>query len=168
MSLTRVIELAEAVATGKSSRDELAECLKSFVEEKLCIDEHLCWSTTGYTRKQVYCSDNVEVVITCFQGDQESPPHDHGGSWGMVVPYQGSISNRFFERLSGDKVRETFIKVQKQGEVMILEKEDVHQVIANTCEDHGTQHASIHCYFPPIPSMNQFVVEEKSSASRKK
>ncbi len=169
MSLSRVIELAEAVAAGKSSRDELAKYMSNFVEEKLCLDEHLCWSETGYTRKQVYCSENVEVVVTCFQGNQESPPHDHGGSWGMVVPYQGSISNKFFERLGDDKVRHTFMKVQKPGEVLILEKEDVHQVIANTCKDHGDRHASIHCYFPPIPTMNQFVVvEESHSAPRKK
>lgn len=169
MSLSRVIELAEAVAQGKSSRDELAKCMSAFVEEKVCIEEHMCWSTEGYARKQVYCSDNVEVVITCFQGNQESPPHDHGGSWGMVVPYQGSISNKFFQHIEGDKVRPSGLKVQKPGEVLILEKEDIHQVIANTCEEHGNRHASIHCYFPPIPKMNQFVVvEENASTSRKK
>jgi cysteine dioxygenase len=157
MPFTKLIEVAEAVAQGKSTRNDLVECMRQFAAAKLPLDEFISWSKEGYTRNQLYKSENLELVLTCWEDKQDSAPHDHGGSWGMVVPYDGQIYNRMFVVAEGNQVKEIAPILQQTGEVLVIEASDIHQV-ACACEKRNYgPHVSLHVYFPPISVMNKYV-----------
>lgn len=157
MPFSKLIEVAESVAAGGSSRQELADCLARLVADKVPLDNFISWSKEGYTRTQLYKSENLEVVVTCWESKQDSAPHDHGGSWGMIVPYDGQIFNRMYEAVKDNQAVEIAPVLQTTGEVLTLEAEGIHQVACATEEQEFGPHVSLHVYFPPIQVMNEYV-----------
>jgi predicted metal-dependent enzyme (double-stranded beta helix superfamily) len=157
----QIIDAAEEVACGKQSKEFLAKILKQFAENKTPIDQFVEYSEESYTRNQIYVSDRVEVVLTCWDKKQESEPHDHGGSWGIVVAYQGNIVNHMYKRVSGDCVEEIDTIIQGPGDVLVMDVEDIHKVESDA-STHSC-HVSLHCYFPPVPKMNEYKPKSKVS-----
>lgn len=150
----QIIEVAEEVACGKQSKEFLAKILKQFADSKTPIEQFIEYSEESYTRNQVYASDRVEVVLTCWDKKQESEPHDHGGSWGIVVAYQGNIVNHMYKQVGDDQVEEIDLIVQGPGDVLVMSADDIHKVESDA-STHSC-HVSVHCYFPPVPKMKEY------------
>jgi hypothetical protein len=157
-----LIELCKQVAEGTKPRHLLHGLLKKLSANHTEVEKHITWSDQCYSRNQVHVSESFEIIVTCWQENQTSAPHDHGGSWGVVVPYVGNIVNRMYKIISQNLVEDIGEIVQRPGEVLFLDSVDIHEVESDP-ETEG-KHISIHCYFPPVTRMNEYEPVAKVSS----
>lgn len=94
-----------------------------------------------YSRHLVFKSDNVEILVVCWQPGQGSPIHDHGPSDGLMIILEGEITNTSYLQ-DGQKVTTVWppgfvghTPVGARHEVKNTSKENV---------------VSLHVYAPPL------------------
>lgn len=112
----------------KSSLDILKKCVMETDGRQLPIEEYISFSDQEYKRNFVHVSSKCEVTVLCFKKGQITPIHDHGGSIGVTVIRQGTMTEELFNKQPAGMIVPTFTRRFHMGELSYVNLTTIHRV----------------------------------------
>jgi len=139
----------------KPSVDVLKKCILDMDGRQLPIDEYISFSDTDYKRNIVHVSSKCEVTVLCFKKGQITPIHDHGGSTGITIMREGTMTEELFNKLPAVMIAPTFTRRFHTRELSDINTTTIHRV----SNAHNEDLVTINIYFPPLTLMNIYNLE---------
>ncbi len=142
--------------------DDIPDLLKRLNLKEMDCGGHSTWSEGTYTRNCLYRSDEMEVVLMCWDPKVYTPIHDHAGSNCWVYGLGGELTE---DRYDYDQEKMTLSKSTKvhNGETCFINDEMGYHAMANKS---GEKTMTIHFYASPISSCQVYDDEEGSFLRR--
>lgn len=144
--------------SDKQTIEVLKKCVLESDGRQLPVEEYVSFSDEGYKRNVVHISSTCEVAVLCFKKGQITPIHDHGGSIGVTIVQQGTITEELFNKQPAGMIVPTFTRRFHTGELSYVNLTTIHRV-SNT---HTGGLVTINIYFPPLTLMNFYNLENTS------
>lgn len=148
------------------SRTPSLEELKSWLQEVEVEDAELRpfvgFKAGTYARHRVFRSEFVELLVLCWRPGQQTPIHDHNGSYGMVRVCEGVMWETLFE-MGDDGLRYLRAREWRPGETTGADVPDIHQL--GNPEVSGQDLITLHLYAPPLGSINTYHLGRTESVS---
>ncbi|HVG21739.1 MAG TPA: cysteine dioxygenase family protein [Blastocatellia bacterium] len=165
-----VYEPRTATATGELSLDEVARIITN-LKEVPTLGEIKEWFSALLMRQRDYESYRVftkrkyarnliargpfaELLMLCWHSGQRTPIHDHGGSVGVILLAEGSLTETMYERMPEGHVRPYNTYKWSPGAITGADVPDIHQLL--NLQPEGRDMVTLHCYAPPLSVLNTF------------
>lgn len=132
------------------SLDVLKKCIQETDGRQVPVDDYINFSDQGYKRNVIHVSSKCEVTVLCFQKGQNTPIHDHGGSLGVTIIRQGTMTEELFHRQPAGMIVSTFTRRFHAEEFSYVNLTTVHRV----SNAHTVELVMLNIYFPPLTLMN--------------
>jgi predicted metal-dependent enzyme (double-stranded beta helix superfamily) len=142
----------------KPSIDTLKKCVAETDGRQLPIEEYISFLNEGYKRNVIHVSSKCEVAVLCFKKGQITPIHDHGGSIGITIIRQGTMTEELFNKQPTGMIVPTFTRRFHMGELSYVNLTTIHRV----SNAHTGGLVTINIYFPPLTLMNFYNLENTS------
>ena len=139
----------------KPSMDVLKKCVLETDGRQLPIDEYICFSDTDYKRNIVHVSSKCEFTVLCFKKGQITPIHDHGGSIGITIIREGTMTEELFDKQHTGIIVPSLNRKFHAGGMSYINLTTIHRV-SNT---HNENLVTVNIYFPPLTLMNIYNLE---------
>ncbi|UJS16232.1 MAG: cysteine dioxygenase family protein [Candidatus Jettenia sp.] len=139
----------------KPSLDTLKTCVLETDGRQLPIKEYTSFSDQGYKRNVVHVSGKCEIAVICFKKEQFTPIHDHGGSIGVTIVREGTMTEELFVKQPTGMIAPAFTRKYRKSELAYINTATIHR-ISNT---HIDDLVTINIYFPPLTLMNLYNLE---------
>lgn len=111
------------------------------------------WSLDCYTRNCIFECEKYELILLCWEPEQKTPIHDHGGEECWVRVIQGELKEVIFKIDEGDQLRSVKSEVSKINDVSyMIDFMGVHSLQNNTKQ----RSMSLHLYAKPIKTCNKY------------
>ena len=151
--------------TALERTPSLAE-LKSWLQEVEVVEGELqpfvSFKSGTYARHRVFRNEFVELLVLCWRAGQQTPIHDHNGSYGMVRVCEGVMWETLFE-MGGEGLRYLRAREWTGGETTGADVPDIHQL--GNPEVSGQDLITLHLYAPPLGSINTYRLGRTDSVS---
>ncbi|MGA0258403.1 MAG: cysteine dioxygenase [Saprospiraceae bacterium] len=138
---------------------ELCDFPKVIRKTQLSLNEfysYASWKSNDYTRNCLARTEKFEIILLCWEGDIQTPIHDHGGKDCWVYQIQGSIDEVRYVKTDDQLLESNRIKIQPGGLTFMNDKMGFHSI-----ENNYNQRAmSLHIYASPIDSCMVFNSEK--------
>lgn len=153
-------ELTAALSENKQT--DYHQIIRSVVIPEDAFEEFCSWSEDCYTRNCIFENEKFELILLCWEKDQKTPIHDHGGEECWVKVINGTLKETLYKgESSGLTQLNTTISVKGTISYMIdfmgyhkLENISGHRAI------------SLHLYAKPIKKCNVFDDHKKTFSSK--
>lgn len=123
------------------------------------------WDSEHFTRVLLAQTEQYSLVLSCWDSEQHSPPHDHAGSRSWIKVLQGSMEEVQYE-FNDPADRSRGLRVSRSGS---MTTDSLHFLGRNTihsCINESEEPAFIlHLYAPPYTRANFFEVESGQQTS---
>ena len=139
----------------KPSMDVLKKCILETDGRQLPIDDYISFSDKDYKRNIVHVSSKCEATVLCFKKGQITPIHDHGGSLGITIIREGTMTEELFNKLPTGMIAPIFARRFHTSELSYINTTTIHRV-SNT---HNRNLVAMNIYFPPLTLMNIYNLE---------
>jgi cysteine dioxygenase len=155
-SLAALVEtLAALDATPRLH--ELRGWLQSVEVEAAALRPHIGFKSGTYARHRVFRNEFVELLVLCWRPGQQTPIHDHNGSYGMVRVCSGVMWETLFELgADGEGLRYQTAREWTRDGLTGADVPDIHQL--GNPEVSGQDLITLHLYAPPLGSINTYRV----------
>ena len=147
--------------------DELPECsgsdyvriAKNMVLPASDFNDIQSWSQEGYTRNCIERTESYELILLCWEPDQYTPIHCHGGEECWVYVLQGDVEECYYEEhpKSGLPVPKGFPNIRRQGQLSYMNDEMGFHTLKNITSGRAM---SLHLYMNPIDRCRIYDTEE--------
>ena len=117
---------------------------------------YLGFKEGNYWRHRVFRNDFVEMLVLCWRPGQRTPIHDHNGSQGAVMVYEGLMWETTFNFDEGPGLSYKSGKEYGPGEVTDAAIPDIHQL--GNPDVSGQDLITIHIYSPPLGVLKTYKV----------
>lgn len=149
-----------AMPPGSDGQTIVMKALRSYRPDWRALGPKIAFDPQRYVRTRLYADDALEVLLLCWLPGQETPIHDHGGSWGVSVAIAGSLVERSYAApRSGEKMERTSVTALKPGAVALERGDTIHQV----CNASAGPSVSLHVYSPPLTAYGSYDPETGTS-----
>ncbi len=78
----------------KSNYQDLIRNLELDIED---VKKYCTWNEDNYTRNLIHFNDNYQLLILCWQQEQYSSIHNHGGRDCFMYVIEGSIQENIYQ-----------------------------------------------------------------------
>lgn len=160
-SLGALVERLAALARTPSF-EELKGWLQEVEVEEEELRPFVSFKAGTYARHRVFRSECVELLVLCWRPGQQTPIHDHNGSYGMVRVCEGVMWETLFE-MGDDGLRYLRAREWRPGETTGADVPDIHQL--GNPEVSGQDLITLHLYAPPLGSINTYRLGRTESVS---
>ena len=154
ISLKAFINRLESLP-DKAPQDVLRKCVMDMDGRKLPIEKYVGFSDEGYKRNIVHISSKCEVTVLCFKEGQVTPIHDHGGSIGITIIREGTMTEELFKQESSGMIVPAFTRRFHKGELSYVNLTTIHRV----SNAHTGGLVTMNIYFPPLTLMHIYNLE---------
>ena len=123
------------------------------------FEKHATWSDTCYTRNCIVENENFELILICWQKEQVTAIHDHGGEECWVYFIDGDFREHVYKK--NDKGKLEVIKTTNaiSGDVTYM----VDFMGFHNLENQSKKRSmSLHLYAKPIKMCNVYDSEKKA------
>ena len=168
---TNIAYTPEAAAESRElSLDELARRIEglselpslSQIEEWFSMlslrqrdyQQHRMFTEPKYARNLIARGAFAELLLLCWRSGQRTPIHDHGGSVGVVMVFEGLLTETMYERAPEGHVRPYDTLKRAPGAVTGADVPDIHQLL--NLQPPGRDLVTLHCYSPPLSVLNTY------------
>lgn len=126
-------------------------------EIKKCLN----FSKDSYARNLFYKDSRFEVLVMCWDKNQQSPIHDHDQSFSVEKIFSGKIINTNYQRIdpNTDEIKELDSQDLPIGGVIFSAPGEIHKIEPAD----NLPAISIHLYSPPLKQMKFFNLEKKTA-----
>jgi len=139
------------------SQDAVANILRKLhVPERDLLDQAEFSDDRPYGRRLIIRTRTIEVLLMGFREGSECPPHDHGGSIGLVYVCVGTAEHSIFQWKNGGLLR-TEQRLSGAGGILDAPADCVH---AMRNPGPGAL-VTLHVYWPPIQKMSIFDLQQR-------
>jgi cysteine dioxygenase len=115
---------------------------------------HRLFTNKKYARNLIARSDYAELLMLCWHSGQRTPIHDHGGSVGVILVCEGSLTETMYEFAPQGHVRPYNTFRWSPGAITGADVPDIHQLL--NLQPEGRDMVTLHCYAPPLSVLNTF------------
>jgi cysteine dioxygenase len=112
------------------------------------LQPYLGFKDANYWRHRVCRNDFVEMLVLCWRPGHRTPIHDHRGSHGAVMVYDGILWETNFNFDPEQGLRYSAARECRAGEVTGAEVPDIHQLGNPDVSEQNL--ITIHIYAPPL------------------
>ena len=114
------------------------------------------WNSEFYARNCIERTEHFELILLCWEAEQETPVHCHGGEECWVYVMDGKLEETHFQYENDELITES-IEVLSKGEKSFMCDDLGYHKLENTG---GKRSISLHLYMDPIDTCTRF--DEKS------
>jgi cysteine dioxygenase len=132
----------------------VARILQEYAEQHDDWRRYVHFSSETYTRNLIRASDAYELIVLCWDANQASPIHDHGGMRCWMSVLEGNIRETLFDTpaAEGAVPVQRSRKTLSRGQVaFITDDVGLHEIASE-----GGRGVSLHLYATPIRSCRTF------------
>ena len=150
-------ELVSALTEGE--RTTFNQIFRSITIPMQDLEETFTWSNDSYTRNCIAENEQFELIILCWEKDQATPIHDHGGEECWVKIIKGEFDETIYKKDENGELSMVKSHVSSVGDTTyMIDFMGYHQLknISNS------RAVSLHLYAKPIRNCNIYDEEEKS------
>lgn len=105
--------------------------------------EHLCfWDQDNYSKISIEKNELCELVLICWEKDQQSPVHDHDLDEAWTCILKGELTEEIFKSKENLSVENTIVLHQKNVSSIKRESNKVHRLI----NSYNGRSVSLHLY----------------------
>jgi len=146
-SLADLVAALEGLA-GLPSLEQLDSWLVNSAIEREDLLPYIGFKEGNYWRHRVVRNDFVEMLVLCWRPGQRTPIHDHNGSQGAVLVYEGLMWETTFNFDPSEGLSYKSGQEYKAGGVTDAAVPDIHQL--GNPDVSGQDLITIHIYSPPL------------------
>jgi len=148
--LKPIITLQELIhQLSVSSKENYNYVLQNFLLDRKQLSKFEHWSHEKYVRNGIYKDESFEIILMCWERNQETPIHCHGGEECWMYVLQGELEEQFYKKDNKDNLVLTNAqKLYVSNSSYINDTVGLHK-IKNSFEG---QSLSLHIYAKPILS----------------
>lgn len=154
-SLADLVEALDALQALPS-----LDCLDSWLQNSAINREDLLpyigFKDGNYWRHRVCRNDFAEMLVLCWRPGQRTPIHDHNGSQGAVMIYEGLLWETTFNFDPNSGLAYKSGREYVAGEVTAAAVPDIHQL--GNPDVSGQDLITIHLYSPPLGVLKTYKV----------
>ena len=161
-SLDALVETLSAL-DDTPQLSELRDWLRRVDVEPAELRPHVGFKPGTYARHRVFRNEFVELLVLCWRPGQQTPIHDHNGSYGMVRVSSGVMWETIFRMDERAGLRYQTAREWTRDEITGADVPDIHQL--GNPEVSGQDLISLHLYAPPLGSINTYRVGRVESIS---
>ncbi len=145
-SLEKLFLTISEKVKNNNKLEELDDLLKSYNGKDW--EDYVKFSDIKYTRNNVFSDDNIEMIVICWNNNQQSGIHDHPNNGCLMKVLQGEIT----EECYNNKLELIKINNNKVNDIGYQEgKNGIHNIINS-----NNKSISLHIYSPPNYKSNFF------------
>ncbi|MCW5777152.1 MAG: cysteine dioxygenase family protein [Phycisphaeraceae bacterium] len=147
------------LAIERPDLEGLRDLLVTLPESLLALGACAVFDSAGRTRRVLFESQGLSVVLCGWLPGQRSEPHDHGGSLCALRVLRGVATEARYEITQDGRAREVERDDYLPGSVLACDGSDVHALI----NDRGSSEplVTLHLYRPtPLMTEYDLVPEE--------
>lgn len=141
-----------------SSKNEYAEIgvrLDIPIEQ---LQPYIHWNTKYYTRNCIARTEHYELILLCWEEDQNTPVHCHGGEECWVYVMNGKMQENHFQFENEVLTLESTEVLQKGDKSFMCDDLGFHQ-LTNVSEGRSM---SLHLYMDPIDTCTKYDINSNS------
>lgn len=157
-------------APGSVTEDRLFDLVRRLVVDSTLLAPHIRFSSETYTRSTLYRDDHFEAICLCWLPGQGTPVHNHGSSYGVIVPWEGHLACTGFRRVDDGAVagfatlEAVSLMVAAPGSVLLDRVGSIHRL--HNPPDYEKPAVSLHFYAGPLDWMDVFNLETSAIEKR--
>lgn len=138
---------------SESSKEDYMQILKDFDFDTLDLSAIENWVPNCYTRNCFYRDDKFELILICWNQDQQTAIHDHNDEDCWVYLIKGELEEDYFKLNGQDKLEYVDTKTLLKNQITKSDKESgFHRLRNNTSH----RAMSLHVYAKPITQSRTF------------
>ncbi len=126
--------------------------------------QHISFCCQNYQRKLLCRTSCFDLLILCWQPNQESTIHHHGDSLNVTKVYRGILTSRTFSDHQSPTKKAPLVKVKEEhlhkDELATVDRHQIHQLANTSAENLVT----LHIYARPLKNLQ--VYSENSGRSK--
>ena len=153
LSLRSLVAALEA-QRSRPSLEQLCDWLENAEIDREDLQPYVGFKEGNYSRHRVCRNEFVEMLVLCWRPGHRTPIHDHNGSHGAVMVYEGVLWETIFVF---DRDRGLSFQAGRQynhKEVTGAGVPDIHQL--GNPDVSGQDLITIHIYAPPLGVLNTY------------
>lgn len=155
-------ELISALKNEQSTK--FHDILHSMEIPKSAFDIFCSWSESTYTRNCIFESERFELILICWQSNQKTPIHDHGGEECWVKVIDGEFKETVYKSNEVSEVNILKTNLFKVGDISyMIDFMGCHQL--KNLSSHRA--LSLHLYAKPIRNCNIYDEQSKEFVQKK-
>jgi|GEM_PF-3276780 len=153
VSASKLQKLTGWLAQNKFDANEFKKLISELTLSHADFHQHSRFSLDHYTRNVLVKSEQVEMLLICWEVGQISPVHNHGFSQCFVHCLEGSVAeNSYLYKNNDMQFRAT--KTVVAGESTFINDPDIFHEFGNASQ--ADRAVTLHLYAPKITSHNLF------------
>lgn len=125
--------------------------------------QHISFCCQNYQRKLLCRTSRFDMLILCWQPNQESTIHHHGDSLSVTRVYRGILTSRTFSHSEFSTQKAPLIKIKEEylhkDELATVDRDRIHQ-LANTS---GENLVTLHVYARPLKNLQVYSANSGTS-----
>ena len=136
----------------KNNYPDLINNLNLNIED---VKSYCTWNEDNYTRNLIHLNDKFHLLILCWQQDQYSPIHNHGGRDCSMYVIEGSVQENIYQ-LKQNSLINCQINIHNKGDnSYIIDSMGMHSL---KCVSNRA--LTLHLYAKPIDKYHIFDPEK--------
>ena len=149
-------------ALSENQQTDYHQIIRSVAIPEDAFEDFCSWSLGCYTRNCIFENEKFELILLCWEKDQVTPIHDHGGEECWVKVIHGTLKETLYkEEFSGLTQLNTTISVK--GTISYMIDFMGYHKLENIS---GHRAMSLHLYAKPIKKCNVFDHHKKTFSSK--
>ncbi|HXG93621.1 MAG TPA: cysteine dioxygenase family protein [Blastocatellia bacterium] len=140
--------------TRVPSLDEIKEWFSKLLMRQRDYEPYRMFTPRRYARNLIARSPYAELLLLCWRSGQRTPIHDHGGSVGVVMVFEGLLTETLFERAAEGRVHPYNTFKWGPGAITGADVPDIHQLL--NLQPERRDMVTLHCYAPPLSVLNTY------------
>lgn len=149
---------------SESSNEDYTQILKDFDFDNVDFSDIEHWIPNCYTRNCFYRNENFELILICWDKNQQTAIHDHDGEECWVYLLRGELEEDFFGLNSSEGLELTKTTILTRNHITKSDKNSGFHRLRNNTKDRAV---SLHVYAKPIKQSRTFDNELGSIVEKK-
>lgn len=152
------------IALSKGEKSKFGTLLRNMNLSADKFKPYQSWSKNCYTRNCIVENEFFELILICWEGEQTTPIHDHGGEECWVYFIEGDFEEIIYTLDENQNpIASKQMNVGPGHISYMIDFMGVHR-LRHCCKDRGM---SLHLYAKPIRSCHIFNEETSKFSSKK-
>lgn len=160
-SIESLSELVQVL--DEEERANYTTILKSMTLPIAEFKKYATWSETSYTRNCIVENENFELILICWEKDQVTAIHDHGGEECWVYFVEGNFREHIYTENDNGELSIVKTTNTKAGDISYMIDFMGFHNLENLSEKRSM---SLHLYAKPIKSCNVYDSEKNKFVSK--
>ena len=149
-------------ALTENQQNTYHQIIRSVAIPEAAFEDFCSWSEDCYTRNCIFENEKFELILLCWEKDQITPIHDHGGEECWVKVINGTLKETLYKQDSSG-LTQLITNTSVKGTISYMIDFMGYHKLENIS---GQRAMSLHLYAKPIKKCNVFDDSKKTFSEK--